>query len=433
MRFLGTINRGAFGIVQRVRLDDGSVVAKKVFDPEKHVLERTGRDKLRARFVREVRVQSSLPAELFLPIIAYDLTGDQPWFTMPVAERTFAQQIAKDRRTRIAISTKPLADILNALEELHSLGYVHRDLKPANVLLHDGIWKLADFGFVQPPVEKTTGLTSIQSGWGTYTYCAPEQAQDFRRSTPSVDIYSFGCILHDVYSGRTRVPYQKQTCEGPIGWIVEKCTEVEPSRRFRTVAAVREALFSVLSESTIAKGSPESQEWVTSLDEVDDWSLSRMEEFVRYLRSVGDSRRASQIYVKLDEHCLRRLNEIDSDLWESTALHICDWVRGSFDFDYCDVLIRRLELIFELGDIECKASAAISAAVLGASHNRYYVMRRLFALCGPNLEERLATRIAIQICVDDVQENFQKCAEQLGRSVHGFHPKIAAVVSGVAA
>ena len=63
MKFVGTINRGGFGRVERVQLSDGTYVARKVFDPAPHVLERTDLDRLRARFAREVRVQSVLPSE----------------------------------------------------------------------------------------------------------------------------------------------------------------------------------------------------------------------------------------------------------------------------------------------------------------------------------------------------------------------------------
>lgn len=36
---------------------------------------------------------------------------------------------------------------MNGFQEIISKGYIHRDVKPANILIKDGIFKIADFGF----------------------------------------------------------------------------------------------------------------------------------------------------------------------------------------------------------------------------------------------------------------------------------------------
>jgi len=60
-----------------------------------------------------------------MPIIEHDLNASPPWFTMPLASRSFAAKIAEDRSR--ASSTRSLAGDLAGVEELHRLGYVHRD------------------------------------------------------------------------------------------------------------------------------------------------------------------------------------------------------------------------------------------------------------------------------------------------------------------
>jgi calcium-dependent protein kinase len=44
---------------------------------------------------------------------------------------------------------KVLQDILTGFIELIKSGIIHRDLKPANILIHQGVYKLADFGFAK--------------------------------------------------------------------------------------------------------------------------------------------------------------------------------------------------------------------------------------------------------------------------------------------
>lgn len=55
MKVKKLIERGAFGRVEEVILDDGSVVARKTFDPALDIRKAIDRNKLIARFKREVR------------------------------------------------------------------------------------------------------------------------------------------------------------------------------------------------------------------------------------------------------------------------------------------------------------------------------------------------------------------------------------------
>jgi len=133
MREIRLIDRGGFGVVHEVEAK-GSRLAKKSFDPMASDTEE--REKLRKRFVREVRVQSQIHHPNIMPIVEFDLDATKPWFTMPLAAESFEKKIKRDRNVG-TVDAGAWQDILAAVEELHRLGYVHRDLKPANVL--DGL------------------------------------------------------------------------------------------------------------------------------------------------------------------------------------------------------------------------------------------------------------------------------------------------------
>lgn len=427
MKILDVISRGGFGKVEKVELDDGTIAARKVFDPLPDILAAADTPKLKKRFQREVRVQSSLSSDYFIEVIDSDLEAETPWFTMPLADQNFWQEI-QDARNNGTIPLAALSDILNALEELHFLGFVHRDLKPQNILFHKERWKLSDFGLVLPVTSATTKLTSLDSSWGTAGYCAPEQAEDFRNATPSVDIYAFGCILHDLFIGSLRVPYQRYTSQGPVGMIIEKCTEINSKKRFKNIAVLRGALLKILSEPQNLTPSPSATEWVAKLQNLSEWNSQTLEDFARFMKATQDESDLWVVCQAIDEDVLRTLKSIDEELWQVIAIAYCDWAHGSFGFDYCDVIIRRLEVIFELGNLDSKSSAALASAVLGWSHRRWFVMKQVVRMLSPSLDDLIAQRIAIEIRVEEVQKQFISCAEVIDRKIEDYHPQIAEVL-----
>ncbi|KAI9228729.1 MAG: kinase-like domain-containing protein [Piptocephalis tieghemiana] len=110
-------------------------------------------------------------------------------FTHLARERMFDEEVA------IFVS----AQIILALEHLHSLGVIYRDLKPENILLgQDGNVVLTDFGLSKVSLDDSGTTNTI---CGTVEYMAPEVVMERVGYDFSVDWWSLGILIHDMLTG----------------------------------------------------------------------------------------------------------------------------------------------------------------------------------------------------------------------------------------
>jgi hypothetical protein len=221
------------------------------------------------------------------------------------------------------------------------------------------------------------------------------------------------------------------SAEGPVGRIIEKCTEFEPHNRFKSIPALRSALLTILSRVD-ALPSPEAEPWADKLQGNEEWNEQELEEFARYLKSEDNYFNQWTIFRAFEDETVEYFYGIDESLGKLISLEYCGWISSSsFDFNYCDVLIGRLIEIFSLGDFDVKVAAIMAGAELAIDHNRWFVMGHVMKLCGPTMDEQLAERLAIEIIVESAHTQFQQCAERLSKPIEDYHPRIAEVLGAV--
>ena len=121
--------------------------------------------------------------------------------------------------------------ILEALNYAHKKQVFHRDLKPDNILITtrgDNV-KLIDFGLAATDSYDDIARASFV---GTRKYAAPEQTTDPTRVDGRADLYAFGLILLEMFTGST-----DRRDLGKIGkahWrnLIQKCLQKDPADRY---------------------------------------------------------------------------------------------------------------------------------------------------------------------------------------------------------
>lgn len=401
--------QGGFARVIEVRDVAGKHFAKKIYNPQKQIIDVVGDEHLKKRFKREVRYQSTLNHPNIVRILEHFLDDEPPYFIMPLAEGTLRDDLVADP-TLGGDPRKALFDILAGLEVLHSEGFVHRDLKPANVLKFNNRtsdhYALSDFGLITGIDSDSSTLTGSNDSGGTPNYAAPELIRGFKTATPLADIYSFGAILHDIFgNGAKRLPYTELTVPGELGAIVSKCTKRLARRRYANIGVLREELYNVLNTKEIVFNSSDEEQAVkllqdnTTLTE-EQWDIV----FLQLEENIEKSVSCSNIFSAVAEHHINELHQEAPELFAALGEYFADFVmNSSFNFDYCDIVASRAQVFYDLGSIQLQAKIALALLVMGTSHNRWYVERKFVSMAGLTISDKLANRMKIELEVQEIE------------------------------
>lgn len=146
-------------------------------------------------FVTKMHYSFQTPNNLYL-ILDYCPGGDLHYHR---SER----KIFKECEARFFI-----AEILLAVEYIHSLNIIHRDLKPENILIdEDGHCCLSDFGLAEDDMSDDDLAMDY---CGTPNYMPPEMIEK-QGVDKSADVYQIGTLLYDFLVGFP--PYYSEDLE----------------------------------------------------------------------------------------------------------------------------------------------------------------------------------------------------------------------------
>ena len=190
------LGQGSFGQVFKVKKKGkDTLYALKVLN--KHMLLRHNQLKyalgelkilknLDFPFIVKLFSRFQTPKSLYL-ILEYCENGDLSW------------QIQEKEQMRQEEARFYAAEILLALDFIHSKGIAYRDLKPENILLDSaGHIRLTDFGLAKEGIHSNA---TTKSFCGSPAYLAPEMLLKKGAGQPA-DLYGLGVIIYEMLTGK---------------------------------------------------------------------------------------------------------------------------------------------------------------------------------------------------------------------------------------
>ena len=206
------------------------------------------------RFFREIRTAASLQHPHIMPLHDSGEADGLLYYVMPYGQgESLRERLTRDQNLSIEESLRIGRDIAGALDHAHANGIVHRDIKPENIFLSAGHALVMDFGIARAisSMSDDSSRTSPGLAVGTPNYMSPEQAAADPVIDGRSDIYSLGCVLYEMLTGRP--PFRGSSVQETLAHHFRDPVPSARAHRRDVPEAVDSAISKALSKSPDAR------------------------------------------------------------------------------------------------------------------------------------------------------------------------------------
>jgi len=311
---------GRYQLLERIGEGSGGTVwmALQIEDIERRValkILKLGLDtkEFLARFEAERQILALMDHPNVASVLDAGATDfGRPYFVMELVKGIPILEYCDKKKLSIEDRVKLVIKVCHGVQHAHQTGIIHRDLKPSNILVavqdDEPDPRIIDFGIAKTThyhLTDKTLYTGIHTFIGTPVYSSPEQLDcssldvDYRS-----DIYSLGAMLYELLCGKppfdhkrlsklglnalqkfvlekdpvrpsilfsnlssddqadisgfrsTSRPKVHSQLKGDLDWIIMKCLEKDPARRYETALDLLQDLEAYLKDDPVTAVAP---------------------------------------------------------------------------------------------------------------------------------------------------------------------------------
>lgn len=247
------IGDGGFGRVFKATRKDGKEVAIKIPKSFDKRAEKT--------FVSEVSNWSKLDHPNIVNLYDFKI------LPIPYIEMEFCEGYVGHLKYPLKEAVSIVHDVAKGLQYAHGKNIIHGDVKTSNIMIHNGVYKISDWGLS----KLTTGESVTLSG-ATPQYAAPEQiSSEFGKADERTDIYQLGTVFYELVTGnlpfkgeisqiyhsilqtQAKFPSEINPDARPVDDIIMKCLKKDKDERYSSMTELLKELekYKPVDETTL--------------------------------------------------------------------------------------------------------------------------------------------------------------------------------------